>query len=282
MVGRKEEALKMLNYAARLNGKPEFTCAIKDVSHHESELSVKESVRSLLGKDMFNTTLSVWAIWFGFGFAYYGLVYLINTLFEVKSHYDFASIFLSASSEIFGVMIGFGLIDQIGRKKTQASTYLLGGVGTLILGILVWMPHAPVLLTLCAMLARIGAMAASCATWVSTPELYPTNIRSTGHSIAAASSRLGAALSPAVVHHFSSSMVCGFLFLINVGCAYLSMALPVETAGQELDTPYPKQGGCEKGEHWPCEGREAVSPTTITMDHADIEIPVMRKITSPQ
>lgn len=42
------------------------------------------------------------------------------------------------------------------------------------------------------MIARMGAMGSSCATWVATSELYPTEMRATGHSVASALARIGA------------------------------------------------------------------------------------------
>src|SRR3546814_8728918 len=40
-------------------------------------------------------------------------------------------------------------------------------------------------------IARLTIMGASSATWVATPEAYPTRLRATGHSIANAVARLG-------------------------------------------------------------------------------------------
>jgi hypothetical protein len=75
-------------------------------------------------------------------------------------------------------------------------------------------------------------MTASCASWVATPELYPTEMRATGHSVCVAWSRVGGFTTPYLVISSTSNLVVGLiigLFCIIIGLA--TMKLP-ETTGK--------------------------------------------------
>lgn len=83
--------------------------------------------------------------------------------------------------------------------------------------------------------ARAAVMTASCATWVMTPELYPTAIRSTGHSFANSVARVGAFMSPYLVESsISVPIVVVVLAAFSVIAAGTSFALP-ETKNRSLD-----------------------------------------------
>ena len=76
-------------------------------------------------------------------------------------------------------------------------------------------------------------MAASNITWVITPELYPTELRTIAHCFCLAVSRIAAFTSPYVVYSSSLStsdvgVILGLLNLIACGCSYF---LP-ETRGK--------------------------------------------------
>lgn len=71
--------------------------------------------------------------------------------------------------------------------------------------------------------------------WVAAPELFPTEFRVTGHSIACLMSQVGGFFSPFVVSS-SSSVLQSVLILAFVSfiAAIMVCFLP-ETAGKELD-----------------------------------------------
>lgn len=79
-------------------------------------------------------------------------------------------------------------------------------------------------------------MAASGATWVASPELYPTEIRATGHAICNAVARIGALLSPYVVMSSLGIPTVATVLCITSMLAGLAAKLTPETAGADLDT----------------------------------------------
>ncbi len=79
-------------------------------------------------------------------------------------------------------------------------------------------------------------LAADCVYRVSTPELFPTNLRATGHSISSSVARLGAFSSPFVIDNYKiSEFAVGLVIgIVNVAAAVAAFMLP-ETMGKDLD-----------------------------------------------
>lgn len=136
----------------------------------------------------------LWIVWISFGFAYFGLVLFISLLYTTTSDdspscsFDYAPIFINACGEFAGVALGVILIDRAGRRWTQSSLYFLAAIAVFCMGF--GLPAAG--LVTIAWFARLFAMASSCATWVATPELFPTEMRATGHSMCNIGARAGA------------------------------------------------------------------------------------------
>lgn len=91
------------------------------------------------------------------------------------------------------------------------------------------------MLTVMSFLARGSLMAASSATWVAAPELYPTNLRATGHSLANTMARLGAFASPYFVDSEISIFTVALIFAIMNLCSCCAVLILPETAGISLD-----------------------------------------------
>jgi len=84
---------------------------------------------------------------------------------------------------------------------------------------------------------RMCASIAANATWVSTPELYPTRTRTVGHASCVAASKLASVLVPfLVISNYSVAVVGTVLAIVNIVGAMVSTLLP-ETKGIDLDTP---------------------------------------------
>ena len=121
---------------------------------------------------------------------------------------------------------------NFGRKKTAFMFYLL---------------TAPFIYRFCAhgkladaFFARIFLFGGVAVTWVATPEMFPTEIRATGHGSSNGFARVGAMSAPFAVSHFGDG-VNGFIFLLLIivilGCTLRTE----ETLGKELE------GGEEEG-----------------------------------
>jgi MFS family permease len=184
-------------------------------------------------------------------FVYYGVIIAIGIIFSAnqdmdnneddnnihgKALYDFdySAIFISASSEIFGLIVVLYTIDRYGRIATQTVAYLLGGGSFLLLSLAVSPEAHRSWLIALSFFTRMAMMAAFCTTWVSTSELFSTKIRATGHGVSNAMARLGGFVCPYIISERTPIIYVGWcIFAACIVVASVSWHLP-ETAGQSL------------------------------------------------
>ena len=251
--GRHDEAVAIMRQAAHVNGKPElFAGSNIRITTHESHHDAEAGFRELLSDQWRNTSLKLWIVWFGMAFVYYGVIIAVGIIFSEYQDlddndnddnninglgaydFDYSAIFISASSEIFGLMVVLYTIDRYGRIATQTAAYLLGGGACLLLALAVTLEaHRSWLITL-SFFARMAMMAASCTTWVSTSEIFSTEIRTTGHGVSNAMARLGGFFCPYIISEQTPIQYVGWcIFAVCLVSAGFSWYLP-ETAGQSL------------------------------------------------
>ena len=180
-------------------------CLSPDICHfvndQEHEVTKEAAFFDLVRTPkMRQLTFPLGTIWIAFGFTYYGIVLFVARLYTAPTEtisatavhspvctFDYESIFINASAELVGVFLASLIIDPWGRTRTQAAFYALAGVAVLLMGL--ELPSVE-LLPYISMIARLGAMGSSCATWVVTSELYPTEMRATGHSVCSSLAKL--------------------------------------------------------------------------------------------
>jgi MFS family permease len=126
---------------------------------------------------------------------------------------------------VAGAGVGGG---RYGRKHSQTSLYGLAAVGVLLTGL----PLGKGVSRITAILARIASMAATSVTMVITPELFPTSMRASGHSVASSFARLGGFATPFLVNSPLSIFLVALVLAIGNAIAMLfAFALP-ETKGK--------------------------------------------------
>ena len=253
--GRTAEARVVLEAVARTNGKAhllpaewELVASASSASPaREQQQQQQKQPQGVLGplkelcasSGLRATTALVVVVWFGFGLTYYGIILFNTRIFSTHDSdrsdetcsFDYQSIFVSSTSEIFGLAGAVATIDRLGRRGTQGGFYVVCGIFSFLLG--TGLHTSP--LTACAFVARACAMAASCATWVAAPELFPTRVRSTGFSVANSSARVGASLAPYLVESdLTVFAVAAVLAAGNFVSAAAAVVLP-ETKGLSLD-----------------------------------------------
>lgn len=257
--GRITEAEEVVKNAAAVSGialnpfsfHPQARGIIQPASCHfanddycevsKGEASYLDLVRT---PKMRQLTLPLGIIWVAFGFTYYGIVLFVTRIYTKPAEmssvgsaggptctFDYQSIFINASAELLGVFFVSLIIDPWGRTRTQAAFYAIAGFSVMLVGS-EFIPRS--FLPYMSMIARLGAMGASCATWVATPELYPTEMRATGHSVCSSLAKLGSFLVPYfVVSSISLSTIGVTLAAVNFIASFVAFALP-ETAGLYL------------------------------------------------
>jgi len=207
-----------------------------DLENDNSPLSHSQSYwKAVFTKPMRKITFALMIIWTSFGFTYNGIILFVARVYSNDSvgscSFDYSAIMVSAASELIGTLVATMLIDSWGRKSTQTYTYLVAAISILMI---VFNSSKGILLT-AAFIARSTIMAASNATWVITPELYPTKIRATGHSICNSCARISAFFVPFLVDSSASNQqICLALGFVTILATIASSTLP-ETKNIKLD-----------------------------------------------
>lgn len=249
--GRHAEAEEIVKKAAEIGG---VTLSPFSFSNHygpspeschfvndQNDVTVKETaIFDLVSTPaMRQLSIPLGIIWVAFGFTYYGIVLFVARVYTSPSKavpdgmsapvctFDYESIFVNASAELLGVFFASLVIDLWGRTRTQAAFYALAGIAVLMMGL--ELPSVA-LLPYISMIARMGAMGSSCATWVATSELYPTEMRATGHSVCSSLAKLGSFVVPYfVVSSITFSTIGLTLAFFNFMASAVAFTLPDTT-----------------------------------------------------
>eukprot|EP00606_Chrysophyceae_sp_TOSAG23-5_P000906 GSChrysophyteH2.ASY1.ANO1.1003.1 assembled CDS len=268
--GRYAEAEEIVRDCAKHSRIQPGSFTFEDPRSRKERLSSYKEI--LFGAKLRGTTLKVGTIWICFGFAYYGIVLLItHENGNAVCAFDYGGIALNTSAEIGGFVLALTTIDYMGRRGTQLWTYLASGAALVVMGSL--RHESASTIAILGYVTRMTSMAASQTGWVMTPELFPTRVRATAHSLVNCLARLGALASPfLVVSKIDTLTVAFFLGLVNVLAAVAAWSLP-ETAGEGMD----KEGNDGNAKNAAIGGGGTTS-SPITQGEAIQAIPVRKSL----
>jgi len=234
MTNQEEEAVKILKDVAATNWKFKPGCPVPD----DFGLVMPETENNASFMDLFSpelrlTTTLLWIIWAANVLTYYGIVLVIPMYFEGNGENKYMSAFLNTMAELPGLFCAVMLIDRAGRRMTQFYLFVEAAICTLLMA---WLSLPNSILFILAMGARMGYSGAFLATYVYTPEVYPTSVRTTGLGAASALGRIAGMLTDhvAVLGHTSlviPVVIYGVVALISATAAWF---LPIETGGAQL------------------------------------------------
>ena len=196
------------------------------------------SVAQLFSPLYIKRTICLWIMWFGIVFSYYGIFLWLPTLL-VQAGYDmvrsFQFVLWMTVAQIPGYFVASVLVDRIGRKPTM-SIFLLGCA---ICAFMFGNAHSIAEIYLWGCLMSFFNLGAWGVLYTYSPELYPTEARSTGVGWAAAFGRIGGILAPMVVAMLMTgpdkmSLVFGMFTAILVIVAINMIVLGDETKHKAL------------------------------------------------
>ncbi|KAM4544124.1 solute carrier family 22 member 13-like [Fundulus diaphanus] len=226
--GRKEEALKELQRAAKVN-KRSAPGDLLDKVTLETTPDRKNLIDIFRISYLRKRTLIMSFNWFAASFLFYGLSLNIGSfglnIYLTQLIFGFI--------EIPANLVGLTLIQRFGRRMCQAGFLFFGGVSCLVATAVP--KDLPVVVTVIAMTGKFAATAAFSTAYVYTAELYPTDIRNSGMGVNSMCARVAGIISPLVrlleTFHYSIPMVVYGIVPMAAGC--LSLLLP-ETLNLEL------------------------------------------------
>ncbi|XP_078679986.1 synaptic vesicle 2-related protein-like isoform X3 [Branchiostoma floridae x Branchiostoma belcheri] len=216
-------------------------------------------------KDLFTpqlrlTTVLLWFIWFSNAFSYYGIVLMTTELFQAQDSgdesfcsasqeghevfkcyagckylntKDYTDLLWTTVAEFPGLLVTMLIIEWLGRKRTMALQFVMFAFFTFLLltcGGRTW-------LTIFIFIARAFISGAFQASYVYTPEIYPTTTRALGLGTCSGVARLGALITPFVAQVMLKSSIYVTVSVYGTICllaAVASMLLPIETKGRSM------------------------------------------------
>ncbi|XP_077591769.1 solute carrier family 22 member 13-like [Stigmatopora nigra] len=226
--GRKEEALKEVRRAAKINKRKVPTQLL-------DKMDVDGTTKRGTMLDIFRVSylrkraLLMGCVWFGISVMYYGLSLNVGN-FGLNIY---LTQFIFGLVEIPARLGSLPLIERFGRKRCEASLLIFGGVACL--SILAVPEDLPVVATVIAVLGKFASTGSYCIVYVYTAELYPTSLRQSGVGLNSMCARVGGILTPLIrllaVYHDAIPMILYGVIPISAGG--LCMLLP-ETLNAEL------------------------------------------------
>jgi len=239
--GKADEAREILAGIARENDRPA----------PEGELVTGErqsgsTVSRLWKPGLKRTTLMLWIAWFCISLAYYGIFTWLPQAFVAQgfsSLQTYQNTFLLALAQVPGFFSAAYLIERLGRRNTLALYLVASGVFTFLFAIVTGFSG----LLASAMLMSFFALGAWGSLYAWTPELYPTEIRTTGMGWASGMARVAGIITPTLggilfgyalvsaLSTWAAAFVIGGIAVFLLGYETKSRALS--------DTVYGPEGG---------------------------------------
>ncbi|XP_074368106.1 organic cation/carnitine transporter 7-like isoform X2 [Apium graveolens] len=212
-----------------------------------SSESKTSNMSVIFSSKLIRTTLLLWLLYFGNTFSYYGIILLTSelsggksdcrTAMHLKNTKDaslYLDVFVTSLAELPGLVLSAFIVDRVGRKFSMLVMFILGFILLLPL-----VAHQNEVLTTSLLFgARMFISATFIVACIYAPEVYPTNVRSTGVGITTAIGRIGGMVCPLVAVGLAggcNQMVAVVVFEIMIVLSGLSVVLfPFETQGKEL------------------------------------------------
>ncbi len=213
---------------------------VGDQAYYEEEFGdeVEErgSVRDLLGPEYRGRLAMVCVFWACLVAPYFAIVTFAPTVFGALDLAEHSSTIVENGIGVLGAASGLFLLDRLGRRPMLVTPFWICVVCLSVVG---FFPHAPVaVLAIAFVVFAFCNAAAADLCGVYPNELFPTHLRTSAVGIAAASSRIGAAIGTFLLPigidaiGIGPSMLVGAGFCV-VGAVVTQLWAP-ETAGQTL------------------------------------------------
>jgi putative MFS transporter len=186
-------------------------------------------------------TASLWLVWFGVNFSYYGAFIWLPTLLVASGlslvrSFEFTLVITLA--QLPGYALAALLVEMWGRRPTL-SVFLLGSAASALVFGTAATTGAMVAGGMALSFFNLGAWG---ALYAITPEVYPTLLRATGSGWAAGFGRIASILAPLSVPVLRESGGNGLLFVVFAAffvlAAVATWGLP-ERRGEALESAVP-------------------------------------------
>ncbi|KAK4315039.1 hypothetical protein Pmani_013710 [Petrolisthes manimaculis] len=290
--GRLHEALHVLTWAAKVNGRtlPTDDVILAAMTNIEKQTAIERTVEVgpeeegwrllkelkhffilMLIPHLRLRTLVVFVGWFSASMVYYGVALNASNLGTDPYLY----VFFGGLLEVPSYLLLWAMMVFVGRKRSLALLYFICAVCIfLVMAIMMLLPHEEGL-TAVVVLSQAGKVAVTAAfqlIWAYTSELYPTRFRSLAVGQSSVCARLGSLLSPYINDILGKTSVwapSAVFGIVSFVAAALTLTLP-ETRNAVL-TESTKQTPKHYGTTKPQENAiiESINQTTTTNHYSN-------------
>jgi putative MFS transporter len=200
--------------------------------------SVLENVKALWSRQLARITAMTWLMWLSITFSYYAFFTWIPSLL-VQSGMTITKSFsyslLIYLAQIPGYFSGAWLNEKIGRQATIALYMVLGGASAL--GLAMTRSDAGIMLS--GILLSLFMNGTYAGVYAYSPEVFPTDVRTTGVGLASSIGRLGAIAAPILVGYIYPILgfrgVFGATTIVLIIGALAVVLMGVPTRGRSLE-----------------------------------------------
>ncbi|MGH3355567.1 MAG: MFS transporter [Nocardioidaceae bacterium] len=229
--GRAEEAQAILDRVAHENG---ITPTGQRIVVPSGEAR-STGLRTLLEGGIRRVTLTLWTTWLLIAFAYYGIfVWLPQVLSDQYGFLNtYVYVFFIAVVQLPGYFSAAWLLERWGRLPVLRTYLAVSGAATFLWAVA---DAAPMVL-FAAGLMSFFSLGAWAALYAYTPEVYPTQIRTTGMGSASGWARVGGVVAPLVggaLFPVSLVLTLSVFAVAFVLAAVVVTSLRRETTGRPL------------------------------------------------
>jgi MFS transporter, putative metabolite:H+ symporter len=229
--GRSDEARVILEQVATRNGTslPDDPLVLPQGERQRTTLA------SLLVPSLRRITMSLWATWLLIAFAYYGIfVWLPQVLSDEYGFLNsYVYVFFIALVQLPGYFSAAWLLERWGRLPVLRTYLAVSGAATFLWAV----AGGATTVLLAAGLMSFFSLGAWAALYAYTPEVYPTQVRTTGMGTASGMARVGGVVAPLVggaLFPVSLVLALSVFAVAFVAAAVVVTSLRRETRGQPL------------------------------------------------
>lgn len=228
-------ALYALYLRRAINDSPKY---LSQQQANKKKPSFRQSFVAVWHKEHRRSTIMLWILWFTVVFSYYGMFLWLPSVMVLKGFSlvkSFEYVLIMTLAQLPGYFTAAYFIEKFGRKFVLFIYLIFTAVSAIWFGNATteWMLIAS---GICLSFFNLGAWGGM---YAYTPELYPTNVRSTGVGLAASFGRIGGVIAPFLVGVLVADKInigsIFWMFFVTIIIGALAVLfLGKETKGKEL------------------------------------------------
>jgi len=210
-----------------------------DISKYKGVRSGKKSILDIFRGEYKKRTIMLWIHWFSIALTYWGIFLWLPQILSMRGLSYVKSVeyaIIITLAQLPGYLTAAWLIDKVGRRKLLAIFMGLGGLGSFLF----WSSTTELEAILAGIIISFFNLGAWGITYAYTPELYPTELRSTASGSANSIGRIGGMLGPYIAGYLlslTSNVMIPFLFfaIMHFVSAIDVFILGIETKQKSLE-----------------------------------------------